>query len=525
MARRLRGEDTHADFECMFGLIGSPHRDAGLEEMNRLFENPNFPVTQMFVTTMSILSLDPSEAPETLRTKMDLNRRALNEKLMNALPHKRGKASAVSLDTALNSLDTKTSQQTRKQLVPNLIEAFSSLAIDQQIAWLQYRWETVKDPTWLPALRTIALQYKDYPELSQMDAYQSLGLSGTALKRWYELDPDGAREAVIKEIIRPKPRYNASVLGLLPDKTLPSVQYDLARHFMASDDYEIEGNIASLLSRYADADVMPVVLGKVTDNVGKWACDPQGKILAYVLRVSPETAEPFIERAIAARGPENSACRHSVLTDVAALHNDPILERLAIKSLADSDPEVALNAAGYLGSFGSSAAEQPLWERYEAWSKEWSGREKELRFVNAAENPNVWQNNLGEGLARALTNGIGWLADDSKLRRVKELGVGTTLVQNAEAAERAALERPLPISCMRAAFDPPSISCNVAQYELSSIATLKKKLGQFPHGTTFIWSPSEFSQASELEETFNEISQFATQNGIKIQTAPADCLK
>jgi hypothetical protein len=521
MARRLRGEDGHTDFECMFGLIGSRHREAGLEEMNRLFENPNFPVTQMFLTTMSILPLDSTESPETLRTKMDSNRRALNEKLMNARPHKRGKASAVSLDTALNSLDAKTSEQTRKELVPDLLEAFSSLAIDQQLAWLQYRWETVKDTKWLSALRTIALQYKDYPQLRQMDAYQSLELSGTALKRWYELDPDGARDAVIKEIVRPKPRYDASVLGLLPDKALPSVEHELAQHFVASDNYEIQGNTASLLSRYADADVLAMVLGKVTENVGTWACDPQGKMLAYVLRVSPETAGPLIERAIAARGPENSACRHSVLTDIAALHDDPLLELVAIKSLADSDPEVALNAAAYLGTYGSSAAEQPLWERYEAWSREWSGREKELRFVNAGENPNVWQNNLGEGLARALMTGLGWLADDGKLRRVKELAVGVTMVQNAEAAERAALERPLSIRCMRTAFDPPSVSCNVAQYELRSIAALKTKLAQFPHGSTFVWSASDSSQGSDMEDVFKEISQFAAQKGIKIQLTPS----
>ncbi len=35
MARRLRGEDNNGDVQCMFGLIGSARRAAGLEEMNR----------------------------------------------------------------------------------------------------------------------------------------------------------------------------------------------------------------------------------------------------------------------------------------------------------------------------------------------------------------------------------------------------------------------------------------------------------------------------------------------------------
>src|ERR1017187_4769444 len=78
LARRLRGEDNHTDFECMFGLIGSPHRDTGLEEMNRLFENSDFPITRMFLTTMSILPLNSSDEPETLRAEMEANRKLVN---------------------------------------------------------------------------------------------------------------------------------------------------------------------------------------------------------------------------------------------------------------------------------------------------------------------------------------------------------------------------------------------------------------------------------------------------------------
>jgi hypothetical protein len=522
LAKNLRGEDNHSDFECMFGLIGSPHRDAGLEEMNRLFESPDFPITQMFITTMSILPLDPTEAPETLRTEMEENRKLLNERLMNVLPHKRGKASAVSLDTVLSSLDNKTSSETRKQLIPELIGTFSSLSINQQTTWLQNRWDAIKDPRWLPSLQTIALQYKDYPELRLIEAYQSLELTGMALTRWYELDPEGAREAVIKEIVRPKPRYNASVLGLLPDKTLPDAQRQLAQHFLATSNYEFEGNIASLLFRYADSDVLPDVSGKVAENVGKWACEPQSKMLAYVLRVDPETAGPLIERAIAARGPQSNACRHSIFTEIGALQSDPVLEHLAVKSLNDQDPEVSNNAAVYLGNFGSAVAEQPLWDRYEAWSREWNGRDKELRFVYAGENPNVWQAALGENLARALASGFGWLSDEGKLRRIEALAVGPNITQNVQNAQKAWLERPVTVKCSSTGFSPTPLSCNVAQYQLHSTQALETKISQFPHGTKFVWSSLEFSSSIDLEKTYKEISDFASQNGIQLQrTAPA----
>lgn len=520
LAKNLRGEDNHTDFECMFGLIGSPHRDAGLEEMNRLFESPDFPITQMFITTMSILPLNPAEAPQSLRTEMEKNRKELNERLINVLPHKQGKALAVTLDTVLSSLDTKTSAEIRKQLIPELIGAFKSLSINQQIDWLEYRWDAVKDARWVPTLQTIALQYKDYPELRVMDAYQSLQLSGTALTRWYDLDSSGAREAVMNEIVRPKPRYGANILGLLPEKTLPEVQRQLAQHFLATSNYEIEGNIASLLFRYADSDVLPDVLGKVTENVGKWACDPQSKMLAYILRVDPETAEPLIERAIAARGPQSNACRHSILTEIGALQSDPVLEHLAVKSLNDQDPEVSNNAAVYLGNFGSASAEQPLWDRYEAWSREWGGRDKELRFVYAGENPNIWQAALGENLARALASGFGWLSDETKLRRIEALAIGPNITQNVQNAVKAWLERPVTIRCTPTGFSPKPLSCIVAQYELHSTKDLETKIGQFPRGTKFAWSPSEFSSSIDLAKTYKEISDFASQNGIQLQPAP-----
>ena len=521
LARRLRGEDNNADFECVFGLIGSPRRDVGLDEMNRLFENPEFPVSQMLLTTMSILRLNPADPPQTLRSQMEANRGALNQRLIKVLPLKRGKASAISLDTALNDLNNKTAAETRKELVPELIKVFISLKVEQQAGWLEYRWDAVKDPAWLPLLRRLALQYTDFPELRLMDAFQSLELTGAALRRWYELDPEGARDAVIKEIVRPKPRYSASVLGLLPDKSLPDAEHVIAQHFLATDNYEIEGNLASLLFRYADRDAMPEVLGKATEKVGTWACEPQDKALAYLLRVDPEIAEPLIEKAIAARGPQNNACRHMLFIEIGALQADPVLERLAIKSLADPDPEVVSNAVSYLGSYGSAGAEQPLWQRYEEWSREWAGRDKELRYVYGAENPNVWQKGVGENLARALATGVGWLSDETKLGRIKRLGVGPDIAQSMDGFLNACTQRPLTIRFTEKNFPPAPYSFNLAQYDLHSLEALKTKLSQFPRGTMFIWSPSEFAPSTQVEEFYKELSEFATQQGIRLQRAPA----
>jgi hypothetical protein len=66
LARHLRGEDTNFDFECMFGLVGSPQHEAALSEMRRLLADPDHPVTDLFLVTMSVLLLNKDESPGVL---------------------------------------------------------------------------------------------------------------------------------------------------------------------------------------------------------------------------------------------------------------------------------------------------------------------------------------------------------------------------------------------------------------------------------------------------------------------------
>jgi hypothetical protein len=88
---------------------------------------------------------------------------------------------------------------------------------------------------------------------------------------------------------------------------------------LQDDDLDVEGNLASLLFRYTDASVLRDVLVRLDQLVGRWACVIQDNALAYVLKVDPATAEPLIERAVEARGPNCNACRRGVLTGIGAL--------------------------------------------------------------------------------------------------------------------------------------------------------------------------------------------------------------
>src|SRR5947207_1108932 len=158
--------------------------------------------------------------------------------------------------------------------------------------------------------------------------------------------------AIIQEILRPKPRFNAQTLGILPDKTLPEVEQSLIEHFSSNDeDYWISANVAAVIQRYATAAILPRMLAIVDKNVGKWACAIQEPALASLLRIDPAVARSRIEAGMAARGEGYSACNHSLLAQVGTLHIDPLLEAIALRSLNDDDPEVAANAAGVLARF------------------------------------------------------------------------------------------------------------------------------------------------------------------------------
>src|SRR5258708_29677527 len=104
------------------------------------------------------------------------------------------------------SMDPRMPPEVKNKLVSQLIETFPALPVEKQTAWLQYRWQEVGGPKWTPVLRPLALRYEDYPDLRLTSAYESLQLSAAALRPCYQLNPEGARGAVIAEITRPKPR-------------------------------------------------------------------------------------------------------------------------------------------------------------------------------------------------------------------------------------------------------------------------------------------------------------------------------
>jgi hypothetical protein len=420
LANQLRADDPRrGDFDCYIGLITSPEREVARQALEEALADPNRPIFDTLLDALVWLETDGK--------KHDANstegKRKVLERAADALAHKRGESLRVSLYPLLNQIwargdEQLLSREIMEKLVSQLLEMWDQLPVKQQTDLLEYRWEKIKTPAILSVLKRSAQN-------------EETDLAGIAIRRWFELDPDGARPTIISEITRPQPRFGVRRLGILPDQMPPEVEQLLIEHLHGEEDSESGANIASLIAGYAGTAILPRVLETLDAQIGRCRCDVQAPLLAYALRVDPESARPRIEKAIAARGKNVSGCNRAVLRDIAVIHYDPSLEDIAVRALDDPDEEVAQNAASVLDGHGSAAAESVLWRRYEKWCKRWAGRELQVnlqavdaQFMDEGGRGDVF---VGRSFVRAIAEGEGWLTDEAKLQRLKAVSKVPTI--------------------------------------------------------------------------------------------------
>jgi len=63
MIKRFRSDDRNCDFESDFGLIGSPHRDFVIREMENAISLPEQPVSSSFLNTLTLLEFTRQAVP------------------------------------------------------------------------------------------------------------------------------------------------------------------------------------------------------------------------------------------------------------------------------------------------------------------------------------------------------------------------------------------------------------------------------------------------------------------------------
>jgi len=472
LVKRL-GSDPAGDSICVLGLISAPDPAIALEALDVALADPARAIDSRFMSALQSVGQEPAQWQQS--------RQQAIERLVAVLPKKRDRALSISLATAANEAwnFAPVSASTTDALVRQLIARFDELPIEHQAMLLDGRWDKIASPALLPIVRRYAEAFDNQLNSNSPSGSAAYRLRTSALRHWYELDPMGAREAILAEITRPYPRYSARTLGFLADKELPDVDAILAKHFIESDDFNRSDRIASLIARYATSAILTPVLTKIDQQLAKSACGVPRAILAYTLRANPALARPRIEKIRATR--DFPACYRDLLTTIADIHYDPILEDLAVRGLDDPDREVRDESAKLLGEFGSPRAESILFERYRRWSAQWTGREAVLNPASADRYDVV---NEGAALLGALTTGQSWLTNAKKLQSLLPVAKGARLRQMLDADLKTWNKPALTVWVNYGSGSLP-LEAGVVQYRVHSMQALEDKLEQFPTRTTF----------------------------------------
>jgi hypothetical protein len=208
-----------------------------------------------------------------------------------ALPQKTGRARALTVQALAESsdlLNATTASQMRKQL----IAVWDDLPEKAKLELIQYRWALIAGPEILPVLKEFvsgpAPPFRTEPAMAR-DA---------ALKHIFDLNPDEGRALILRDLRDPRVQPSISLVKLLSINELrPVMQEAVAR---------IEKNAARaldyhLLELFGDQSALGEVERVFTGHLGQWACDPQGAILRYFLRLDPELGTKMVEESLAAR--------------------------------------------------------------------------------------------------------------------------------------------------------------------------------------------------------------------------------
>ena len=513
MAQHLREDEPTFMYECALGLDGLREKlhPIALAAMKRLIDDPDFPVSSWFLNTMSLLQLsdvDPAVQREE-RVRLTDADWAL---ALQALPAKEGKARALTAQTLLSSQPKEISPQQKAYLGGILAASLKDLPVEKQVMELQYGWDVLRSPDLLPTLELLAkIPLKD-PGSNESNSYTTRELKSVALQRWFELNPVSAHEEALRQIGSPDPSLTADSLAFLPKEKLPRFESLWADELVTADDYQREAVFASLMARFGTGSAVAQVWEKANAKVGEWACAPQGAALGYLVKFDPASARPLLERAVKERGKGKSACNRSVFQDIALYATDPVLTDVAQEALDDPDPQVTMDALIYLMNYGDKSVEQPVWNRYVAWSEEWRGRADVLESRGAGSVGNWEEVGLGENLARALIQNQGWLATPDLISRVLERCVGDQMcAQVKQIADQAkAGPGPYPVSAYRSGQNE---NYQVAQYSSKSLELLEAKIAQFPRGTKFALTPTS-PQNQDQKQLEEQVQALFERNGM-----------
>jgi hypothetical protein len=519
--------DSGCEFEIDFGLRSTPHRALAVSEMENQLAAADFAVTDQFLRVLAFLSfleqngpplpyISPNEGEEAIKLwRKEFDRRneiydeifdTYRQRLLATVSTKAKRARAVSLETLLTTRgrDSKSAgkDEDRVTLKRALASIFSELPTATQENLLDFRWPEIAGEEMLPILRRLY-------ETSANDAH----VTSLALAHIYELSPDEGRRLILEEMGKDHPRVNFQTLSLLPDETLAEVDA-LIEEQAGNDSSDLE-LLLQLAERYASSAVAAKLKATYEEKIGRLACLPQEALLSYFVRVDPDSALGFVEKALASR--KATGCYQTVLSHIASKHRSAELDRIAIATLDDSDVELVRDAVDTLGRYGSKEARDPLFHRFERWHEIWDGRQKELAEQQRDDILHA-QVRVEEALLRALTNSPAWLADEEMVTKLRSLCVSRSCTSEADSILKQLGPNITIFFEMR---NSKVAHTSIGQYNSLSWDQLKTKVIQYPKGTTFMFG-SDRPNSSNEQSVFDELRGYLEKYEMKLKRFETD---
>ncbi len=493
MTSRLRKRDWLEE-ACSMGLVGLPDslRDIAIASMTKRIEDPDFPVSRQFFSTMSFLHVAPGSEKEDVRQQEEAYRPELLQEIFAAVSKKTSAARAVTVQTLTDEGGYIRDSKIDAQISSLLSTSFLDLDDQSQVNDLYLRWDRLDSPAFLTILKKLATLPSNHT--GEPGPYTNESLKTIAIHRWYQLDPAGAHQEILAEVGSQSPAFTAEDLSFLPPEQMPQFEPIWAKAFLATTDQLAERVLGSLLVRFGAGAATPQMIRKLAERPKPYSCDAHVYVLAYLIRFSPDEARPRLEHEVATN---EGDCGANLFDWISRQASGPVLNDVAVKELDNPDPSRVLDAVRYLTAFGRKQDREPLLRHYVQWADAHRGKTSPLDTppplgAGAEIRPEdaVYEWLLGEELGNALLSNQGFFADAELIALVMKRCVGEEMRGTLQTtANRATPPYDVvvldPSTLLGPGWAQPG---SVAQYAPMSMQLLDEKVGQFPPGSKFILS-------------------------------------
>lgn len=517
MTLRLRSENYNFADECSIGLMGLPPSmwETAIASMSKRIEEPDFPINRWFFSTLSFLHVTPGSEKESIRKQREAIAPVIWSTIFSAVTKKEPAARAQTVQTLLGYGRSVSTPEVKQQMASLLKLSFFDLDSRSQEDDLVAEWDRLKSPKFLPVLQKLARLPLNYPDDYETGSYTRQGLKGLALKRWYELDPEGAHREIVAQIGSATPSLAAQSIAFLPEEQFPQFEPVWAQALLDTTSQMRERGLGSLLVRFGTGAATKKMIAKA--DAKDDLCDGHIVALAYLARFSPDEAKSRLKREFSGK------CRHDCLKFISELTQASVLNDQAVENLNSQDPGIVRDALQYLTSYGRKEDESPLWRRYVEWTTAYEGKADLLNRPGHDWYKSFDNSDIGEEFGRALINNQGWFADSELIARVLKRCVGEEMCKDLK--EEADLARPpyevdLPRLTMTS-DDLLNQNIVVARYQSRSLKLFESKISQFPPGSHFVLERYYHATNSDERKLEEEVRTIIEKHGMSL-TEPED---